>query len=108
VRVLQRCPQYSAPIFEELVRQPDRLELLVHEQGITVPGLEKIYKNVVRHDPGDLDEARRMAGPSDRLRLGLLYHDPAKPRYEETRAQRTLTAQEKIERLNQELDRYAV
>jgi len=108
VRVLQRCPQYSAPLFEEIVRQPDRLELLVHERGITVPGLETIYKNVVRHDPGDLDEARRMAGAGERLRIGLLYHDPTKPRYEETRVQRTLTAQEKIDRLDQELDRYAV
>jgi 2-oxoglutarate/2-oxoacid ferredoxin oxidoreductase subunit beta len=108
VRILQRCPQYSAPLFEELVRQPDRLELLVHEDGVRVPAIETIYKNVLRHDPADLDEGRRLARPGERYRLGVFYRDPAKPRYEETRESPSLTAREKIERLNQEFDRYAV
>jgi 2-oxoglutarate ferredoxin oxidoreductase subunit beta len=108
VRILQRCPQFSAPLFDELVRQPDRIELLVHENGVTVPDLEMIYKNVRRHDPGDIDAARRMAEPGERFRLGVLFHDASKPRYEETREQRVLTAEEKIGRLSQEFDRYAV
>jgi 2-oxoglutarate ferredoxin oxidoreductase subunit beta len=108
VRILQRCPQYSAPLFDELVKTPDRIELLEHENGITVPDLKMIYKNVRRHDPSDLDMARHLATPAERLRLGVLYHDPNKPRYEETRAQRRLTPREKLERLNREFDRYAV
>jgi 2-oxoglutarate ferredoxin oxidoreductase subunit beta len=108
VRVLQRCPQYSTAIFDELVRDPNRLELLVHENGVTVPDLEMIYKHVRRHDPSDIHAAREMAEPGERFRLGVLFHDPTKPRYEETRQQRAMTAHEKIERLNQEFDRYAV
>jgi len=108
VRVLQRCPQYSAPIFEELVRDPNRLELLVHKNGVRVPAIEQIYKNQREHDPSDLDAARQLARPGDRFRLGVFYHDPSKPRLEVTRQQQPLTAQQKVERLNQELDRYAV
>ncbi len=108
VRILQRCPQFSGPLFEELVRKPDRLELLVHKDGVRVPSIESIYKNVREHDPSDLDAARRMARSDERFRLGVLFRDPSKPRLEETRQQRALTAQQKIELLNEELDRYAV
>ena len=108
VRVLQRCPQYSAPVFEELVRHPDRLELLVHPEGVRVPDIETIYKNVREHDPSDLDAARRLAMPAERVRLGVFFRDETRPVYEETRASRSLTAQDKIARLNQELDRHAV
>jgi len=108
VRVLQRCPQYSAPIFEELVRDPGRLELLVHKDGVRVPAIEQIYKNHREHDPSDLDAARSLARPGDRFRLGVFYRDASKPRLEVTRQQQPLTAQQKVERLNQELDRYAV
>ena len=108
VRILQRCPQFSGPIFEELIRQPDRLELLVHKDGVRVPSIESIYKNVREHDPSDLDAARQMARSDERFRLGVLFRDPSKPRLEEIRQQRALTAQQKIERLNEELNRYAV
>ncbi len=108
VRVLQRCPQFSAPLFEELVRQPDRLELLVHKNGVRVPAIEQIYKNIREHDPANIDEARRLARPDDRFRLGVLYRDPSKPRLDVLRQQPVLTAQQKVERMNQELDRYAV
>jgi 2-oxoglutarate ferredoxin oxidoreductase subunit beta len=108
VRILQRCPQFSAPIFEELVRQPDRIELLVHPDGVRVPAIQSIYKHVREHDPADLDAARHLARPAERVRLGVLYRDPSRPRLDVTRRQQPLTAQQKVERLNQELDRYAV
>jgi len=108
VRILQRCPQFSAPLFEELVRQPDRVELLVHKDGIRVPSIEHIYKNVREHDPSDLDAARRMTRSDERFRLGVLFRDSSKPRLEETRQLPALTAQQKVTRLNEELDRYAV
>ncbi len=36
--------------------------LLVHDDGVVVPELEKIYTTQVAHDPHDLDAARRIAG----------------------------------------------
>lgn len=108
VRVLQRCPHYTEDIFLPFVQDPGRIELLEHEHGIVVPGLESRYEHRTRHDPTDMDEARRLAEPDDRVRLGLFFRDESRPRYEETRALPAFTADEKIRRLNEELDRYAV
>jgi 2-oxoglutarate ferredoxin oxidoreductase subunit beta len=108
VRILQRCPQYTAPIFEAAVRNPDMSELLVHEDGITVPDLDGIYKNQLRHDPSDLDRARRMAETNEKIRLGLFYQNASLPRYDEVREVPSYTADQKIEMLGKEFDRYAV
>ncbi|HSK18886.1 MAG TPA: thiamine pyrophosphate-dependent enzyme, partial [Longimicrobiales bacterium] len=34
VRILQRCPVYTPQIFQLAVRQPDLIELLVHDDGV--------------------------------------------------------------------------
>lgn len=108
VRVLQRCPVYSKEVFEETVRNPAAIEMLVHEEGVLVRELEPIYKNRVRHDPRDLAAARAYAEPDDRIRLGVFYRNPEVPRYDEIRRPPVRTAEERIARLNAELDRYAV
>ena len=59
----------------------------------------------------DVREFLRRLGelnPGERFRLGLLFRDESKPRLEDTRLQHALTAQQKVDRLNAELDRYAV
>ncbi|HET9986163.1 MAG TPA: thiamine pyrophosphate-dependent enzyme [Longimicrobiales bacterium] len=108
VRILQRCPQYTEPIFTELVRKPANIELLVHEDGVLLPELDRIYATRIPHDPADLDAARRLAEPSEHVRLGVFFRDESRPRYDEIRRVATRTADEKIRLLNQELDRYAV
>ncbi len=108
IRVLQRCPVFSANIFERAVKSPDLTELLVDDQGINVTNLGGLYKNLLRHDPSDLDRARWLAEPSDKIRLGLFYQNQAHPKYEETRKVKHHTPAEKIALLNTELDRYAV
>jgi len=108
VRILQRCPVYTPDIFQLAVREPDRIELLVHDDGVTVPELDKTYRNQLVHDPSDLFEARRLAEPGERLRLGVFFRDPNRPRYEDLRRLPKLTSEEKLARLNEELDTYAV
>ena len=108
VRILQRCPQYTGPLFDAAARNPDLTELMVHDKGITVPELDPIYKNQIRHDPSDLNGARRLAESGDKVRLGLFYQNRDLPRYNEIREQPVYTAEQKIELLNRELDRYAV
>ncbi|HSG01775.1 MAG TPA: thiamine pyrophosphate-dependent enzyme [Vicinamibacterales bacterium] len=108
VRILQRCPQYTADLFQAHVRNPDLTELLVHDNGIVVPELDPIYKHHLHHDPADIEGARRLAEVSDRVRLGLFYQNESHPLYEETRRLPTHTVEEKLELLNAELDRYAV
>ena len=108
VRILQRCPVYSSAVFLEAVQHPSNINMLVHDDGVVVPELDKIYKNQVAHDVHDLDAARRMAGATDRVNLGVLFKDGSKPRYEETRRVPPRTAAERVALIDAELDRYAI
>lgn len=108
VRILQRCPQFTQTVFIDAVRKPDTIELLVHEDGVHVPELDKIYHRQVRHNPGDIDMARLIAGKQDGIRLGVFYKDATRTRYDDLRRQRRHTAASKLELLNKELDRHAV
>ena len=108
VRILQRCPQYTDQLFAEAVRDPARVELLVHEDGIRAPQVERLFPNHVTHDPADLTTAFRLAQPDGRVRLGLFYRNEAVPVYEEVRRAPPRSADEKVRLLNEELDIYAV
>jgi 2-oxoglutarate ferredoxin oxidoreductase subunit beta len=108
VRILQRCPQYTDDLYKEVMRNPDTVELLEHPDGVTVPDMQSVYKNRRRHDPKDLHEARRLAEPDGKIRLGVFYRNEDLPVYEEVRAVPVPTTPEKVALLNQELDRYAV
>lgn len=108
VRILQRCPQYTPSLFTNAVRKPDSIELLVHEDGVYVPELDSIYKNQVRHDPSDLDEARRLAGLNGKTRLGVFYRNESLVTYDQLRHLPPVSVDQKLELLNQELNRYAV
>jgi 2-oxoglutarate ferredoxin oxidoreductase subunit beta len=108
VRVLQRCPQYTDHLFADAVRDPSRVELLVHPDGIRAPQVERMFPNHVTHDPADLTGAFRLAQFDDRLRLGLFYRNESVPVYETVRAAPSRSAEEKVRLLNEELDIYAV
>jgi 2-oxoglutarate ferredoxin oxidoreductase subunit beta len=108
VRILQRCPAYTGDIFQDAVRNPEMIEMLEHPDGIEVPDLHAIYENVVRHDPRNMEEARRLAENPDRIRVGVFFRDESRPRYEETRHLPLHTTDEKLRILNEELDKYAV
>jgi len=108
VRVLQRCPVYMPGLYDAAVRDPKRIEMLVHDDGVLVPELEKIYTRRVRHDPRDLHEAQRLAGDTDTIRLGVLFRDPTRPTYDALRRPPLRTTRERIDLLNAELDKYAV
>lgn len=108
VRILQRCPIYMPLGFQKAVADRDLVEMMVHESGIQVPELAKVYKNQRTHDPSDLAAARQLAEEDGHMRLGLFFQDASRPRYEETRRPMKHTAQEKVALLEKEFDRYAV
>jgi 2-oxoglutarate/2-oxoacid ferredoxin oxidoreductase subunit beta len=108
VRILQRCPMYTQGMYDEAVRNPSVVELLVHDDGINAPELDKVYKSRVAHDPADLDAARKLAGDQSRIRLGLFYRNEQNARYDLIRKPPVITRGERIELLNAELDHYAV
>jgi 2-oxoglutarate ferredoxin oxidoreductase subunit beta len=108
VRILQRCPMYTQGMYDEAVKNPASVELLVHDDGIVPPELEKIYKSRVSHDPSDLDEGRKLADDTGRIRLGLFYKNENRARYDLLRKPPKVTTSERIALLNAELDHYAV
>jgi 2-oxoglutarate ferredoxin oxidoreductase subunit beta len=108
VRILQRCPVFTGDLYQDAVRDPDMIEMLEHPDGIEVPDLHPIYENVARHDPRNIEAAREMAEKTDKIRVGVFFRDESRPRYEETRHLPLHTTDEKIEILNDELDKYAV
>src|SRR6266545_2377017 len=69
VRILQRCPMYTPGIYQQAVQRPDLVELLVHDDGVLAPELERSYKRRLLHDPKDLNRARELAMPDERIRL---------------------------------------
>lgn len=108
VRILQRCPKFTPDVFTENVKNPDLTELLVHDNGVNAPGLERLFKAQRVHDPKDLDGARSLAQRKDLLRLGIFFRDESFPVYNEIRAVPPVSPEEKIRRLEKEFDRYAV
>ena len=54
VRVLQRCPVFTPSVYQIAVQKPERIELLVHEDG-------KPVGVVTRQDLLDRQEERRHA-----------------------------------------------
>ncbi len=108
VRILQRCPMYTQGMYDAAVRNPDLTELLVHDDGIVAPELEKVYKNRATHDPSDLDAARRFAEDTGVIRLGLYYRNESRARYDLIRKPPRVTNADRLALLNAELDHYAV
>jgi 2-oxoglutarate ferredoxin oxidoreductase subunit beta len=108
VRILQRCPVFTPQVFQKAVQDPTRITMMVHDDGVVTPELDKIYTSQVHHDPHDLAAARAMAEQTDKIHLGLFYKDASKPRYEETRRVAPHTPAERVALLDKELDKYAV
>jgi 2-oxoglutarate/2-oxoacid ferredoxin oxidoreductase subunit beta len=110
VRILQRCPEFMPGMFDPWIQDPKRMLLLSHADGVTVgPALAKVYPNVRAHDPSDRAAARAIAEVEDPLPVGILYRDPAVPRYEELRHAGELRTVERVRRgLEAELDRFTI
>ncbi len=108
IRILQRCPEFTPHLYEGLLKDPASTELLVHDDGVNLPSLEKIYPTRTLHDPGDLARARSLAEDQGTVRLGGFFRDPSRPQYQEISRPPRRTVAQRISRLNEELDRHAV
>ena len=110
VRIMQRCTAYTADLHDDWRRNSDRVLLMKHDQGVPAdPKIDKAYKNQIEHDPSNMTEARELADRTDVLPIGLFYRNPAAPRYDILSAQGLdMSAEEKAQRMNAELDKFAV
>ena len=110
VRILQRCPTYSAAAFEDLQNNPDKVLVLEDPNGVPVdPILDRIFKQRQAHAPSDLPAARAMADRRDMMPIGLLYQNEAAPLYESfTTCGIGMTTDERLAGLDAELDRFTI
>ncbi len=110
VRILQRCPEWLPTLFEPWMHDPNRILLVNHERGLALsPTLAKVYKNQQTHDPSDLNRAREIASSTDPIPVGILYHNPEVPCYEDIRSGGPLRTTGLIEQvLNEEFDKFTV
>ena len=110
IRILQRCPEWLPKSLDPWVQDPNRMELLCHEDAfMPSAGLAKIYKQQREHDPRDLHAAREIASmEGDKIPVGILYQNPDVPCYEETRQTGILRTNELVKQcFDAELDKYS-
>jgi len=110
VRMIQRCPEFMPERFDPWVKDPSRMRLLTHENGIQPSAnLSRIYKNQETHDPSDLDRAREIAAVDDPIPVGILYRDENVPLYEDIHDAGRLFSPEAVEAaLEKEFDRFTI
>jgi 2-oxoglutarate/2-oxoacid ferredoxin oxidoreductase subunit beta len=110
VRILQRCPEFMPGMLDPWVQDPGRIQLLTHPDGIIAgPALGSVYRNQLEHDPADIGAAREIAHEEDPIPVGILYRDPAAPRYEEIRGAGQLRTPEQVRRtLETEFDKFTI
>lgn len=86
VRILQRCPEWLPKMLDPWVHDPLKINLVHHKNGLMLsPNISKVYRTQEEHDPSDIDRARKIASVLDPIPVGILYHDPHVPCYEELR-----------------------
>lgn len=110
VRVLQRCPEYLPDLFEPWLKNPEKMLLLAHEQGVQPsPGLSRVYRNQAQHDPRDINRAREIASLTDEIPVGILYRNSEVPCYEELRAAERPHTPRLVEAvLTEEFDKFTI
>jgi len=110
VRILQRCPEWLPKSLEPWMQDPDKIQLLHHENALRVSDqLAMVYKNHRKHDPLDMAEALAIAAEHERIPVGILYQNRDIPCYEETRQSEILRTDDVVRQgLEHEFDKYAV
>jgi 2-oxoglutarate/2-oxoacid ferredoxin oxidoreductase subunit beta len=110
IRIIQRCPEFMPKALEPWLRDPQKVLLLTHERALKAsPSIAAVYRNQLEHDPGNINRAREIASMSDVIPVGILYHNPEVPCYEEIRRNGDLRTTESIRTgLEAELDKFTI
>lgn len=109
VRVVQRCPEWLPKMLDPWLNDPKKVLLLDHPAGVQASdAMARIYSNREEHDPGDIHRAREIASLRDVIPVGILYHDPDVPRYDDMRGDRIVTPEYVKAGLEAEFDKFTV
>jgi 2-oxoglutarate ferredoxin oxidoreductase subunit beta len=109
VRILQRCPVFMPKAFGDGGANFP-VVFLENENGIPVHPLLLKRGPSQPHNQHNINDAQRIASIVDPAPMGLIYHNPDIPIYEDTRTSRRSRPDHKnfISRLDQAMDRYTV
>ena len=110
VRIVQRCPEWLPDSFDPWMRDPAKVRLLHHADGLRLSaGISRLYTTQTEHDPSDINRAREIAGSNDPIPVGILYRNPDVPCYEDLLRTGKLRTIDLIRSgLDAELDKHAV
>jgi 2-oxoglutarate ferredoxin oxidoreductase subunit beta len=110
VSILQRCPHYLPGHFDPYIKNPERIRLLTHPNGIYPDEASlRRFSSHEEHDPSDLGRARALAEVGEKISVGILYRDDSVPCYEDLhRREKHLPVNAKIAALEREFDRFTV
>ena len=110
VRIIQRCPVFSENFCKPLQNDPDHMLLLTHENGIpTEDSVTRVFQRQREHDPADWVGAMEIARDTSKIPMGLIYHNPDAPVYEDLSAQGlNKTNEEKLAAINAALDAFSI
>ena len=110
IRIMQRCPHFTADIFKSFQEDPAKLLLLEHDDGIK-PGAStsRFFKNHQTHDPRDRASAYGLALREDVMPIGLLYWNPDAERYDDyTSVGCDMGVAERLEAMDRQLDKFLI
>ena len=110
IHIMQRCPIFQPALVDEWTSDKDAMCMLKDEKGINLSeDVEKSFKNILAHDPSDINAARALVENADKIYLGLLYQNKDAECYDEYGASNLgYTVEEKTAVINAELDKYGV
>ncbi|MDX1406780.1 MAG: thiamine pyrophosphate-dependent enzyme [Saprospiraceae bacterium] len=110
VRIVQRCPVFMRDLYADIAPDPDKLILLMHEDGIHLSSSAmKSFKRIDAHDPSDIVKARALTEVRDGIPVGLLYQNTSNPRYDEYGAHNLgMSTPDKVTALNALLDQRTI
>jgi len=106
VRILQRCPHFTSHVFEPYQKDPSRVLLMKHENGIPLDDATlRTFKNQIDHDPADMSQAHEIAVREDVQPIGLFYRNEKAIRYDlHTAEGLNMSPPERIAAIEKELD----
>ena len=101
---------YADAYSKALQSDPSRFLLLEHADGIAHdPAVLRQFPERRTHDPSSLGGAFQLALDNTHIPLGLLYHNPAAPCYEDLSSQgMNMTPEQKLTHMNAVLDRLTI
>ncbi|SNT09807.1 thiamine pyrophosphate-dependent enzyme [Tropicimonas sediminicola] len=110
IRILQRCPNFMEHRFDDWVRDPSKMRILTHGDGLRLaPDLSRVYKNQETHDPLNMERALALAALEGEIPVGILYRNPNVPCYDELRAGERPNTPALVETvLNEEFDKVGI